>query len=118
MFMLIGVFVAFFGTRSACSCAGLHRRRDNLFVAPGSTNTYGARSQAEVGAVLIQANALAKLVHHIFCQTGICAGDAGLGARVAFLEAADQSLIGVALNLRMGGNHLLHVMHDGHSPTE
>jgi hypothetical protein len=111
VFVLVGVLVAFFGACSAGRCARLHGCGDDLLIASGAANADRACCEAEIGAVLVQSNALTKLVHALFAQTGIGTGDAGLRARVAFFEAADQRFIRVALDARVSGDHFLHVVH-------
>jgi hypothetical protein len=47
------------------------------------------------------------LLDLLLAQARIGAGGAGLRAGVAFLQAADQRVVGVALYVRMGADHLL-----------
>src|SRR6476659_9756878 len=60
---------------------------------------------ADVGAIEIQADALGQLVHHALRQAGVGAGSAGLGARITFLDAADQGVVDLALDGRVGADH-------------
>jgi hypothetical protein len=78
--MLIGVLFAFFCARSAGYGAGLHGCGDDPLVAAGATDTDGAGSQTEISAILVEADALTELVHHLFGKAGVGAGDAGLCA--------------------------------------
>ncbi|MXO75977.1 hypothetical protein GRI40_12200 [Altererythrobacter aerius] len=111
MLVHLGVLFAFFCAGPAGSCAGLHGRGNDLLIAAGTANPNCACRDTEVSAILVQPDALAKLVHHVFREAGVSARDACLGARVAFLKAADQRFVGIALDAWMSGDHFLHVVH-------
>jgi hypothetical protein len=112
MFMLAGVALAFLGTEPAGGFAGLKDRDDGGFVAARPTSAEITGRDADVCAVEIEANALPQVLHHFLGKAGICAGNAGLGASITFLDASDQGVIGIALDARVGGDHLAHMMHD------
>ena len=75
---------------------------DHLLVAAGPPRRDGARRQADVGTIEIEANALPQLVDHLFADAGVRAGRAALRARKALFDTADERVVGVALNLRVG----------------
>jgi hypothetical protein len=112
MIVLVGVLFAFLGAGTAGYSAGLHRRDDDPFVAPRAADADRACSQTQVGAILIQPNALTKLAYHVFGHARISTSNAGLRTRVTFLKTADQSIVSATLNAWVRCNHLLHMVHD------
>jgi hypothetical protein len=115
MLVLVRVAVALLATQAAGKRAGFQHGQDAFLVSAGAP--YGQRSGrlADVGAIKIQADALAKLGHHVLVEASVGAGRAALGAREAFLDAADQRFVGAAHHGRMASDHLSHVVH-GESP--
>lgn len=66
-----GVLLAFLCTEAAGKSAGFQHRHEGLLVRPGSADRNRPRGNAQVGAVEIEANALSKLRHHLFGETGV-----------------------------------------------
>lgn len=57
----------------------------------------------------VQPDALGERLHVVFGEASVGAGRAGLGAGVALLDAADERIVGLAADLRVGTDHLLRV---------
>lgn len=106
--MTLAFFGAYRARFGAClKCVAYHR-----LVAACAARCDCRGRKAEVGAIEIQADALSEIGNCLFSQTGIGTDRTGLGAVIAKVDAVDQSLIDVALNVRMARNHLLG-MHAG-----
>ena len=69
---------AFLRAQPAGDGAGLKSRDQRLLIAAGAAGAERTCRQADVGAVEVQTNALAKLRDHLFRQTGISARRADL----------------------------------------
>lgn len=105
MRMHLAMATAFLGAGRTGTGAGLDDLLQNFGILPGAPDRSPPGGKADIGAVLVQPDALAKLRHHVFGKAGIGTGDAGLGASKARLDAGDQRIIGGALHLRMGLDH-------------
>jgi len=86
---------------------------DHLLVRAGPSRGDAASSGANVCAVQVQTDALRKVLHLAFSETGIGAGCAYLGAGVAFLDAVDERVVRAPLDMRMRSDHLSGAKHGG-----
>ncbi|MFC3169406.1 hypothetical protein [Paracoccus fontiphilus] len=111
MLMHVCVLPAFLRAMLACRGASLDGGPKNLHVRPCATRSHGPRCCADIGTVEVQPDALPELIDHWLGQTGIGAGNAGLGAAVALLDAFQQVLRRVPLNIGVGADHFSNV-HD------
>ena len=111
MLVLARMPLAFLAADTAGLRTCLQRGDDHLLVRPSPARSDRARSNADVGAVEIEADALPKLIDHVLGEAGVGAGCAALGAGIAFLDTADQGVIGVSPDAWMRGNHLVHMVH-------
>ena len=107
-----GVLLALLGADATRHDTGLHRSDDDLLVAAGSAGTDGAGREAQIGAIEVQSDALPQLVDHVLGEASVCARNAGLRTGIAFLNAADQRVVGVPPDIRVCGDHFSHVMHE------
>ena len=85
-----GVTLALRGAGAAELGAGLEDGLQRGCVGPGPARESAPSANAEVGAVLVQADALAKRRDRVLGQTGIGAGGAGLGPVEEGLDAGDE----------------------------
>jgi hypothetical protein len=109
MLMFVGVPFAFIRAQAAGEGAGFERRAEKFFVRACSPRPDRRRCEADVGAVEIETNALSQMRDTVFHDASVGAGNAGLRAIVAFFNAADQRVIGLAFYIRVGADHLLGV---------
>ena len=105
MGMHLGMAAALLRTGRTGARAGFDKPLQHLGVAPRAADGGLPRGQADIGTILVQPDALAKLIHHGLAQAGIGAGDAGLGAVEAGLDAGDQGLVRFAVRMRVGFDH-------------
>ena len=96
---------AFLTAGGAGPHAGFNDRLQHLQIPPRAADGGLTGGKADIGAILVQPDALAKLRHHVLGEAGIGAGNAGLCAVEARLDAGDQQVIGAALHLRVGLDH-------------
>ena len=73
MIVAAGVLLAFLRAETAGKSAGFQHRHYRLLVRPGSADRDRPRSNAQVGAVEVEADALSKVRDHLFSETGVCA---------------------------------------------
>ena len=73
MIVAAGVLLAFLRAETAGKSAGFQHRHYRLLVRPGSADRDRPRSDAKIGAVEVEANALSKVRDHLFSETGVCA---------------------------------------------
>jgi hypothetical protein len=97
--VLLRMHLAFFPAGSAGLLARLDDGPQDRHVRTRAAGRHGTRGRAYVGAVEVEADALFQHVNGLLGQAGIRAGRAGLCAGIAFLDAADQSLGNVPLNV-------------------
>ncbi len=69
MLMLTRVLLALFRAYGAGGLARSNRRNDDLFVAATAASSNRARSEAQIGAVEVQANALPQHLNLVFGST-------------------------------------------------
>lgn len=71
--MLMHVRVALTFLRAQCAglFADIERGDNDRFVAASATCSDLACCTAKIGAIEIEADALAKIGHHVFCETGV-----------------------------------------------
>ena len=98
--------VAFSTTHTASSRTGLQRQADQFFIRPRTASRDRSSGCTDIRTVKVEPNALAKLLDHVFSEAGIRARDAGLGAGVTLLDAADQGIIDVPLYFGVRSDHL------------
>jgi hypothetical protein len=115
MFVHRSVLRAFLTARNADVPAGLQHVEDRLLVAARPADRQLSSGHADIGAIHVEPDALAKIGHHIFSKAGIRAGYAGLGTREAFGDATDQCVVGFAPDIWVRGNHRMDLLH-GMSP--
>ena len=100
------VLLAFLGAGTARCLTRLEQSTVQGNVGARLTGQDPTGDLADVGAVLVQANALGQLRHHVFGQAGVRAGGAGLGALEAGLDACGELLlVDGAEVLRVGLKH-------------
>jgi hypothetical protein len=107
--VLLRVPLALLGTGAASQAAGLEHRAQRALVASRAAGSHRAGSNAGIGAVLIEPDALRQLLDHVLAEACIRASGAGLRAVEAGFDATDQNIIGVPADVRVGGDHLLDV---------
>lgn len=105
MGMHLGMAATLLRTGCTGAGAGFDQRLQHLGVAPRAADGGLPGGQADIGTILVQANALAQLIHHGLAQAGIGAGDAGLGAVEAGRDTGDQRLVRFAVHMGMGFDH-------------
>jgi hypothetical protein len=111
--VLTCVTLALLRTNPAGNSTGANHLPNDLLVGPRSAARHRAGRIANVSAVKIEPNALRQLLNTILTKTGISAGYAALGTRVAFLDAFDQRGVSAAFDMGVGANHFLHVHDSG-----
>lgn len=109
----LGVFLAFLGTGSACLSAGLQHHTDHVFVLPGETSQDPTSCQANIGTILVCADARHQVTSHRFTETSISARRAGLGTfKTRCNTRRELLLIDSEISLGMSLKHGPHVRHD------
>jgi hypothetical protein len=111
MFVFASVPPALLAAKTARNGTNVEHSADHLLIRPGSAGRETTRNGANVGAVNIEADALGQVAHVILGQARIGAGRAYLSTRVAFLNTADQSIVGLSSHSGMGADHLMS-LHD------
>jgi len=76
-----------------------------LLVRTGAPRSQRPGRRADIGAVQIEPDALAQLLHLVLGKAGVRAGNAGLRARVTFLDATDQCIVHVSANSPVRTDH-------------
>lgn len=112
MFMHPGVTLAFLAAGLAGKEAGLQHTPKHSFIAAGAPAGHCASRDAYVGTIKIEPDALGKIFDHVFGQTGVSTSRAGLGAVIAFFDAAYQGVICPTFHIRMLADDFLG-MHAG-----
>ncbi len=112
MFVFLGVTVAFLAAQAARLGARLKGVADYGFVAAGAARGNRRGGKAQIRTIEIQADTLGEIRNRLLTKAGIRTDRASLGAVVAKVDAPDEYLVDVALNVRMARNHLLG-MHAG-----
>jgi hypothetical protein len=107
MLMRGSVLFAFLRTSTAGTATNLQQLREHVRIAPGASRRESARSQADIGAVEIQADALPQLLHARLGEARISATRTHLRAIETFLDAANERRRRFAVHVRMRGNHCL-----------
>src|SRR5699024_3267921 len=106
MLVHAGVLLTLLGTGPARRLARLEQCTVEGDVLACLTGQYSAGGLADVGAVLVQANALGQIRHHVLGQAGVRAGGTGLSALEAGLDAfGELLLVDHAEVLRVGLKH-------------
>src|SRR6185369_3014543 len=105
MFMHRGVGLALLGAKPAGGGADAEHAAHHVVIGTGPAGQDAAGDVADVGAIKVQADTLGQLLHHALRQAGVGAGGAGLGAGITFLDAADQGVVDLALDGRVGADH-------------
>jgi hypothetical protein len=106
MFMMLSVPVAFIRAQAAGKGAGFEHRAEELFVGTGPPGRSRSGSEADVGAIQIEPNALAQRRDIALDQASVGAGHAGLRAVITFVDAAYQCVIGLTLYIGVRGDDL------------
>ena len=109
VFVMLRMLLALFRAEAAGRAASLDDRRQDLFIRARAARGHGAGRNADIGAVKIEPDALLELLNVVLGEAGVCAGRAGLRARVTFLDTAQQRVGVFAPNIGMGMDHLLYV---------
>lgn len=109
MLMMAGVTLALVAAHTAGGGAGLQHEADDLLVGAGPPRRHGAGRGAHVGTVRVEADALGELLHRLFPQAGVGAGGTSIGAIVTVLDAADQGVVRVALNMGVRADDFLNM---------
>src|SRR6185436_11860400 len=105
MFMHGCVLPALLRAKPAGGGADAEHAAHHLVIGTGPAGHDAAGDAADVGAIEVEADALGQLLHHALRQAGVGTGGAGLGAGVTFLDAADQGVVDLALDSRVGADH-------------
>src|SRR5262249_33085387 len=105
--VLGGVLLAFLGAEAAGKRAQRDGAAQDLRIRAGLRRGERARHHADIGAIEVEANALAERVGVLLRQTGIGTGGAGPRGRVALPDTGDQRRanaldLGVIANLLVG----------------
>jgi hypothetical protein len=111
MFVFAGVTPALIAAKTARNGANVEHAADHLLIRPGSAGRETARYGANVGAIKVEADALREFPHTFLSQARVGARRACLCTRVAFLNTADQSIVGLSSHIGMGADHLMS-LHD------
>src|SRR5215207_615523 len=106
MFMHGRVLLALLRAKPAGGGADAEHAAHHFVIGTCPPGHDAAGDVADVGAIEVQADALGQLLHHALRQAGVGTGGTGLGAGIAFLDAADQGIIDLALDGRVGADHL------------
>jgi hypothetical protein len=107
--MMLRVLFALIGAHPAGGAAGLNHLGKDLLIRAGAARTDRARGKADVRAVKSQPDALFETLDILLGQAGVGARCAGLGARITFLDTAQQRIRVFTANVGMGKDHLLYV---------
>lgn len=105
MFVFPGMSFALFSADSACHAAGFEHAPNQLLIGASAPRRYGARRVTDVGAILIQPYALSELLDALLAEAGVGASNARLSAVIAFINASDQGIIRLSLDVGMGADH-------------
>jgi hypothetical protein len=116
MLVTHGVAPAFFAANPAGFGACLQDPQTERFRGGRPARQDGAGGLADVRAIKVETNALRELVNQILGETGVGAGNAGLGAIIAGLDRANDGVADIAMKLRVGGQDLLD-MHRQSTPN-
>jgi hypothetical protein len=107
--MHTGVLLALVRAKPARRGTGMEHAADHFVVRSGPARGNSAGDVANISAIEIDPDALGQRFDHFLGQAGVCAGGAGLGAGIAFLDTTDQHVVGLALHFRMRVDHFLNV---------
>jgi len=114
MFVHLSMLLALFPANFASIGASLEHLAQDFLIGARATGRQFPRSHANVGAIKVEAYALAQFLNHFLRQTSIGAGRTGLGALQTGFNTAYKNVIDAAFNVGMGANHLLNL--HGKSP--
>ncbi len=94
-----GVARTFLGAEFAGGRARLDHLAQQILIRPGATGSQTSRHLAYVGAIHVEPDALPELIDHLLGQAGVGARDAGLGAGVTFVDAANEGVVHAAFHV-------------------
>lgn len=109
MLVSLGMLAALVGAHTASERTCSKLLRDELFVRARSAASDRSARRTHVRAIEIQANALREIGDGLLAEASVRAGDAGLRAVIAMLDAIEQRVVGHAPNVRMAPDHFLNV---------
>ena len=109
MLMHAGMPGAFLTADAAGLGAGLQGQPDHIGIGAGPPRGHRSGSGADIGTIEIKPDTLDQIPDHILSQACIGAGRARLGAVIAFLDAAQQRIRYVRVDLGMGADHFTNV---------
>lgn len=111
VFVLARMPLTLRGTAVTGKLTRLNRGAQHFFVGTRSARSERTGRPAKIGAIEIQANALAQLLDHRLRKTCVRACDARLSASEALVDAAHERRAVVTSDIGMRSDHLLRV-HD------
>jgi hypothetical protein len=111
MLHVFAMLLTFVATAPARLDAGLEHRGDYLDVTSCSARGDSSGSKADVSAVKVEADALAKVCDHLLGKASVSAGSANLPAVQHRLNCADQRVVRLALHVGVRRNHFMNA-HD------
>jgi hypothetical protein len=85
-----GVLATFIATDPARQCARLHLLAQKVRLGAVEAGEHTPCGDADVGAIVVQADTTNQHLHHLLAKTGIGANVAGLGAGVTLFNTPDQ----------------------------
>jgi hypothetical protein len=118
MLVALGMALTFSFAASACPATGFQHWAEYGLVHMGAPGRDRTGREADVGAIQVQADALAQIFQHVLAETGIGAGGARLGAVEARFDAGDESADIAGLLSRMSADHGLNmhgILPSGHA---
>jgi hypothetical protein len=107
--MFARVPVAFVAAQATRCRAGDEHPTNELVIRAGASGSDASCDVADVGAVEIEADALGQLLDHFLGKASVGARGARLGAGIALLDAADQSVVGAPAHVWVRPDHLLNL---------
>lgn len=107
--MLLRVAFAFITTSPAGQGTRFKHGTERQFITTRTARGERAACSASVRTVKIKADALGKFMDDILAQASVGTGYASLFAIKAGFDTVNQNVVRIALNVRMGGDHLLGV---------
>jgi hypothetical protein len=112
MLMHTGVLFAFVRAKPARRRTNMKHASNHFFVEAGTARGEPAGDAADIGTIQIEPDALGERLDLFLCEAGIGARGTRLGTGVAFLNAADQHVIGLAVHVWVCADHFLGLHRD------